>query len=330
MDIPVSGIIALIALALVVVLLAQGLVMVHQRRTMVIERLGKFHRVLEPGLRFIIPFIDQPRAISILRFKGDEPFVTQERLIDMREIVLDFPAQSVITKDNVNTQVDGVLYYQILDPQASVYGTENLVLAIQTLAQTSLRSEIGTMELDKIFESRQDINDRLRATMDEAGDKWGVKVNRVEIRDISVPNEIREAMNQQMVAERNRRAKVREAEGYRESEILQAEGDKQAAILQAQGERDAAIANAEGDKQAAVLVAEGEAEAIRKIVDSMGGQASAQQAVQYLVAQKYIEMLPDMAKNGDRVFIPAETSSLMGSVGGIQELLRSVPAAAAR
>ena len=187
--------VTLVLLALVVVFIAKGLVMVHQRRTMVIERLGKYHRTLDPGLRFIIPFIDQPRQVSILRFINGEPIIPRERLVDMREVVLDFPSQNVITQDNVNVQIDGVLYYQIMDAQAAAYGTENLVLAIQTLAQTSLRSEIGTMELDKIFESRQDINDRLQTTMDEAGGKWGVKVNRVEIRDIDVPNEIREAMN---------------------------------------------------------------------------------------------------------------------------------------
>ena len=317
-------IVTAIILLLVVIFLVKGLVMVHQRRTMVIERLGKYHRTLEPGLRFIIPFIDQPRHVSILRFVGGEPVITREALVDMREVVLDFPSQNVITQDNVNVQIDGVLYYQIMDAQAAAYGTENLVLAIQTLAQTSLRSEIGTMELDKIFESRQDINDRLQSTMDGAGGKWGVKVNRVEIRDIDVPNEIREAMNSQMVAERNRRATVREAEGYKQAEIERAEGDKQAAILKAQGERDAAIANAEGDRKAAVLVAEGESEAIAKVMSSMEGATnSTDMAVNYLIAQRYMETLPNIAKDGERVFLPTEMTSLLGSIGGIQELLKS-------
>ncbi|MFO7859113.1 MAG: SPFH domain-containing protein [Ectothiorhodospiraceae bacterium] len=317
--------VTLILLALVVVFIAKGLVMVHQRRTMVIERLGKYHRTLDPGLRFIIPFIDQPRQVSILRFSNGEPIITRERLVDMREVVLDFPSQNVITQDNVNVQIDGVLYYQIMDAQAAAYGTENLVLAIQTLAQTSLRSEIGTMELDKIFESRQDINDRLQTTMDEAGGKWGVKVNRVEIRDIDVPNEIREAMNSQMVAERNRRATVREAEGYKQAEIERAEGDKQAAILKAQGERDAAIANAEGDKKAAVLLAEGESTAIARVMESFGDAGNpAEMAVNYLIAQRYMHTLPTIAKDGERVFLPTEMTSLMGSIGGIQELLKPV------
>ncbi|MEX1057071.1 MAG: SPFH domain-containing protein [Natronospirillum sp.] len=321
-----TGLGLLILLAVVVLLLiGKGLALVPNRRTMVIERLGKFHRVLEPGLNFVIPFIDVSRQITILRFVNDQPVMRVDSQIDMREIVLDFPAQAVITADNVNVQIDGVLYYQIMDAQSAVYGTENLVLAVQTLAQTSLRSEIGTMELDRIFESRQEINNRLQATMDEAGNKWGVKVNRVEIRDISMPDEIREAMNQQMVAERNRRAQVREAEGYKQAVILKSEGDKQSAILNAEGQRDAAIAEAEGDKRAAVLNAEGEAEAIMNIMKAIEAKVDdPSKAINYLIAKDYISMLPNLAKDGDRVFIPVEATNLMGSVGGISELLKAV------
>ncbi|MCC5810962.1 MAG: SPFH/Band 7/PHB domain protein [Ectothiorhodospiraceae bacterium] len=312
----VLGIVLLIVIAIV----GSGLVLVPQRRTMVIERLGRYHRTLEPGLNIIIPFVDQARAINILRFEGTDAFITSERKIDMREIVLDFPRQSVITKDNVGVAIDGVLYYQIMDGQSAVYGTENLVLAIQTLAQTTLRSEIGKMELDAIFESREEINDSLQSTMDEAGNKWGVKVNRVEIRDIDIPNEIREAMNKQMVAERSRRAMVREAEGYKEAEIQRAEGDKQAAILNAQGDRDAEIARAEGDRQAAILTAEGEAQAIQTVMAAIADKADPQQAINYLIAQRYIEMLPRLAKDGDRVFVPMEGTALMSSVGGMRDL----------
>ncbi len=309
-----------VILALVIALISMGLVLVPQRRTMVIERLGRYHRTLEPGLNLIIPFVDNARAINILRFINNEPFITTERKIDMREIVLDFPRQAVITKDNVGVAIDGVLYYQIMDGQSAVYGTENLVLAIQTLAQTTLRSEIGKMELDAIFESREEINNSLQATMDEAGNKWGVKVNRVEIRDIDIPNEIREAMNKQMVAERSRRAMVREAEGYKEAEIQRAEGDKQAAILNAQGDRDAEIARAEGERQAAILTAEGEGRAIATIMNAIADRAEPQQAIHYLIAQRYISMLPDLAKQGDRVFVPMEGTALLGSVGGMREL----------
>ncbi|MEX2340106.1 MAG: SPFH domain-containing protein, partial [Aquisalimonadaceae bacterium] len=316
-----SFIIVGVIAALAVLFIISGLILVSQRRTMVIERLGKYHRTLEPGLNFIIPFVDQGRAINILRFQGEQPFITSERKIDMREIVLDFPRQSVITKDNVGVGIDGVLYYQIMDAQAAVYGTENLVLAIQTLAQTTLRSEIGKMELDAIFESREQINDSLQSTMDEAGNKWGVKVNRVEIRDINIPDEIRDAMNKQMVAERSRRAVVREAEGYKEAEIQRAEGDKQAAILKAQGDRDAAVARAEGEKQAAVLTADGEGRAIQIISSAISEKVAPENAIQYLIAQRYISMLPHLAKQGDRVFVPMEGTALLGSVGGIRELL---------
>lgn len=314
-------IVLLVALVLIGVVISKGVQVVAQRRTMVIERLGRYHRILEPGLNFTIPFIDQPRPINILRFRDTEPFITSEVKIDMREIVLDFPRQAVITKDNVGVAIDGVLYYQIMDAQAAVYGTENLVLAIQTLAQTTLRSEIGKMELDAIFESREQINDSLQLTMDEAGNKWGVKVNRVEIRDIDIPNEIREAMNKQMTAERSRRALVREAEGYREAEIQRAEGDKQSAILNAQGDRDAEVARAEGEREAAILVAEGEARAIGTIMEAIQDRVPAEHAIQYLIAQRYIEMLPTLAKDGDRVFVPMEGSALLSSVGGIRELL---------
>ncbi len=310
-----------VAALLVIGLISMGLVLVPQKRTMVIERLGRYHRTLEPGLNLIIPFVDSARAINILRFVHGEPIISSELKIDLREIVLDFPRQSVITKDNVGVAIDGVLYYQIMDGQAAVYGTENLVLAIQTLAQTTLRSEIGKMELDAIFESREEINNSLQITMDEAGNKWGVKVNRVEIRDIDIPTEIREAMNKQMVAERSRRAMVREAEGYKEAEIQRAEGDKQAAILNAQGHRDAEIARAEGERQAAILTAEGEARAIEIVMHSISENAEPQQAINYLIAQRYISMLPDLAKQGDRIFVPMEGSALLSSVGGIRELL---------
>ncbi|MBK1736059.1 stomatin [Halorhodospira abdelmalekii] len=320
MEDPTGIVIIAILIFFIGMFLKLGIVLMPQRRSMVIERLGKYHRTLSPGLNLIIPFIDQPRAITILRYKNGQPIVSTEKQIDMREIVLDFPQQAAITQDNVGVQIDGVLYYQIVDPNAAVYGTENLVLAIQTLAQTSLRSEIGTMELDKIFESRQEINDRLQITMDEAGDKWGLKVNRVEIRDIDMPHDIRQAMNQQMVAERNRRATVREAEGYKQAQILKAEGDKEAAILNAQGDRDAAIATAEGEKQAAILTAQGEAQAIAQIMEAIAGKAEPHKAIEYLIAQRYIHMLPELAKDGDRVFVPMEGTALLSSVGGMREL----------
>jgi len=306
-----EGLILFIVLAVLVgVFISMGITMIPQRRAMVIERLGKFHRVLNPGLNLIIPFVDQPRPITMLQFEGKQKVVRTETKIDLREILLDFPSQAVVTRDNVGVTIDGVIYYQIMDPQASVYGAENLVLAIQTLAQTTLRSEIGKMELDDIFENRETINKQMEAVMDEAGQKWGLKVNRVEIRDISMPEDIVQAMNQQMVAERTRRATVREAEGYKEAEIRRAEGD-----------RDAAIARAEGDKQEAVLRAQGEKEAIELIVQSLHNHPEGPKAgVNYLIAQRYIGMLPELAKDGDRVFVPMEGTALLSSLGGMRDL----------
>ena len=306
-----SLLILLIAITFVV-LIVKGLVIVPQKHAMVIERLGRYHRTIEAGLNLIIPVVDRHRPITIVRYENEQKLIRTEKRIDLREVVLDFPKQQVITKDNVGVQIDGVLYYQIMDAQSAIYGAENLVLAIQTLAQTSLRSEIGRMELDQIFESRQQINDRLQATMDEAGNKWGVKVNRVEIRDIDVPDDIRSAMNKQMAAERARRAHVREAEGYKQAEILKAEGDKEAEIQRAEGEKQAISLRAEGEKKAINLVLQA--------VEETGTSLDPKDVMRYLIAQGYIEALPNVAKQGDRVFLPLESTSLMGSVATIREL----------
>jgi len=306
-----SLLILLIAITFVV-LIVKGLVIVPQKHAMVIERLGRYHRTIEAGLNLIIPVVDRHRPITIVRYENEQKLIRTEKRIDLREVVLDFPKQQVITKDNVGVQIDGVLYYQIMDAQSAIYGAENLVLAIQTLAQTSLRSEIGRMELDQIFESRQQINDRLQATMDEAGNKWGVKVNRVEIRDIDVPDDIRSAMNKQMAAERARRAHVREAEGYKQAEILKAEGDKEAEIQRAEGEKQAISLRAEGEKKAINLVLQA--------AEQTGTSLDPKDVMRYLIAQDYIEALPNVAKQGDRVFLPLESTSLMGSIATIREL----------
>ena len=306
-----SLLILLIAITFVV-LIVKGLVIVPQKHAMVIERLGRYHRTIEAGLNLIIPVVDRHRPITIVRYENEQKLIRTEKRIDLREVVLEFPKQQVITKDNVGVQIDGVLYYQIMDAQSAIYGAENLVLAIQTLAQTSLRSEIGRMELDQIFESRQQINDRLQATMDEAGNKWGVKVNRVEIRDIDVPDDIRSAMNKQMAAERARRAHVREAEGYKQAEILKAEGDKEAEIQRAEGEKQAISLRAEGEKKAINLVLQA--------AEQTGASIDPKDVMRYLIAQGYIEALPNVAKQGDRVFLPLESTSLMGSIATIREL----------
>lgn len=313
----VAGVLALVVIYFVM----QGVLIVRQSETMLIERWGRFNRILAPGINLIIPFMDQPRAITMLGYRGDQAYISTEKKIDLREAVLDFPQQPVVTSDNVSVGVNGVLYFQITDPKKAVYQTENLVLSVQTLAQTTLRSVLGKMELDEMLSNREKINGELQVIMDEAGDKWGVKVNRVEVKDIDIPAEVQRSMNQQMSAERDRRAAIARAEGEKRSEILKAEGDRDAAIARAEGEQRAAVLTAEGDKQAAILRAEGEAEAIQNIVGSLGAQAKPEDAVRFLIAMSYMQTLPNIAKDGERVFLPVESSALVGSLGGIRELL---------
>lgn len=298
---------------LVFIFIAKGLKIVQQSETMVIERLGEFHRVLRPGINLIIPFFDQPREITIRRYiRGADHVAIIDRVssIDMREVVLDFPAQHAVTKDNVSVTVNGVLYYQVIDAKQAVYAVENLVQAIEVLAKTSLRNEIGKMELDTLFESRDQINQRLETILDEAGGKWGVKVTRVEVQDIEFPNVVEEAMRQQMVAEREKRAN-----------ILRADGEREAAIRQADGEKEAAIRKAQGDREAARLEAEGQRAAIETVLQAGEGRLSPKDVTAYLIALEYMRTLPNIAKQGERVFLPYEASAMLGSLGPIGELL---------
>lgn len=296
-----STLLLLIAAAIAAVFIAKGLRIIQQSEAMVIERLGSYNRTLTSGVNWIIPFIDKPRAIKVRRYlhKQPEPVVMDEIRIDRRETVLDFPRQPVVTRDNVTVQVNGALYFQIVDPATAVYAVENLVQAVEILAKTSLRSEVGKMELDQIFESREEINARLQNTMDEAGDKWGVKVTRVEIQDIDIPPEVEDAMRTQMVAERSRRAAVTEAEGKKRAAILEAEGEKEAAILRADGQR----------------------EAIQRVLLAAEGKLEPEDVVSYLLALEYLETLPDIAKKGERVFLPYEATALLSSLGLMGNLL---------
>ncbi len=202
--------ISLVIAVMAVLLIIKGLKIVQQSEAVVIERLGSYHKTLSPGINWIIPFVDLPRSIKMRRYQlinnQQVAAIVEETRIDRRETVLDFPSQSVITGDNVSVTINGALYFQVIDPERAVYQAENLVQAIEILAKTSLRSEVGRMELDKLFESRQEINDRLQIVMDEAGNKWGVKVTRVEIQDIDIPRDVEDAMRKQMTAERERRA----------------------------------------------------------------------------------------------------------------------------
>lgn len=316
---PVSPgmLIALIILVIGILVIVKGLVIVRQSEVMVIERLGSFHRQLESGINIIIPFIEQPRAITMVRYQkhGEEffPVTSNEVRIDRRETVMDFPGQPVVTTDNVTVRINGALYFQIIDPRRAVYEVANVSQAVEVLAKTTLRSVVGKMELDKLFESRAEVNSAIQAAMEEPASKWGVKITRMEVQDISMPEEVEEAMRLQMAAERKRRATVTEAEG-----------EKAAAIAKAQGQRESAILNAQGDKESAILRAQGEQESIKLVLGAIGDSDEHKRTVVgYLLGQSYIKALPTMAQEGERVFVPYESSALLGSMGMFREMAGS-------
>jgi regulator of protease activity HflC (stomatin/prohibitin superfamily) len=310
---------------LVVVLLGKGIRIVKQSEAMLIERLGKYHRTLESGINIVIPVIDRPRQINWryteTGFNGEiiSVFKLQDR-IDLRENVYDFPKQNVITRDNVVTEINALIYFQIIDPLKSVYEIGNLPNAIEKLTQTTLRNVVGEMDLDQCLSSRDTINAKLRAILDDATNKWGVKVNRVELQDINPPLAIRDAMEKQMRAERTRRATILEAEGEKGSQILTAEGQRESDIQRAEGQKQSAILEAEGQAQARIRVAQAEAEAIRLVSEAVKGYP-----VQYLIAQRYLETLSVMTSGtGTKtVFLPFEATGVLSSLGGIKELLKS-------
>lgn len=309
----------LIAFALfAVVLVAKSIKIIRQAEVLLVERLGKFHRILTPGINVLMPIIDKPRPVAwlsaiIVGSRSGNVARFQERL-DLRETVMDFPQQRVITRDNVVIEINGLLFAQITDPMRAVYEVNNLPNAIEKLAQTTLRNVIGEMDLDKALSSRDEINAKMRAVLDDASDKWGVKVNRVELQDILPPPEIQAAMEKQMKAERDRRAVV-----------LEAEGEKTARVLRAEGLRDAAIAEAEGERQRLILKATGEAGAIEKITAAIG--TTGVQPAQYLIAMEYLKMMKEigMSETGEKtVFLPFESAGVLGALGGIKELLGTV------
>lgn len=324
-----SGFYVLLLLAIFVIfIVAKGLRIVQQSEAMVIERLGKFHKLLSPGINVIIPVVDKPREI-IFRFSRELPdgnkyvqFTKKER-IDLRETVYDFPRQNVITKDNVMTEINALLYYQVIDPVKAIYEIENLPLAIEKLTQTTLRNVIGELDLDECLTSRDTINAKLRNILDEASHKWGVKVNRVELQDINPPRDIREAMEKQMRAERDRRAQIIDAEGSKRAMILEAEGVQQKQINEAEGQKSAQILEAEGDAQARVRRAQGEAEAIRLVTEAIKGTNA--DPTSYLIAMKYLETLKEMTsgQNNKVIYIPYEATGVLSSVGGIKDMLEA-------
>jgi regulator of protease activity HflC (stomatin/prohibitin superfamily) len=326
-------IIGAVAFAVFIIsLLIGGLRLVRQAEVYIIERLGRYHKTLESGLNLIIPVFDKSRKIAwrypITDARGRTIYLTKETAsIDLRETVLDFPRQNVITKDNVGIEIDALLYFQVTDPKKAVYEINNLPDAIERLTQTTLRNVLGEMELDESLSSREVINNKLRIILDEATDKWGVKVNRVELKDISPPQDVKEAMEKQMKAERNRRAQILEAEGSKRSTILKAEGEQEAQIKRAEGEKKAAILKAEGIAKSRRMIAEAEGDAIMKIVKTTGEPLTMDKylvAIRYLIANNYLQSLKDISKGKQTktVFLPYEASGVLSSLGTMKELFK--------
>jgi regulator of protease activity HflC (stomatin/prohibitin superfamily) len=290
-----------------VVLVFAGIKTVPQGERWTVERFGRYTNTLDSGLRIIVPFVDQiGRRLTIM------------------EQVLDVPAQTVITKDNAAVVADGVVFFRIDDAARAAYQVRNLEEAIVNLTTTNLRSVIGSMDLDETLSNRQKINEMLMAIVDEATNPWGVKIIRIEIRDLKMPPQLQEAMNLQMTAERKRRAQVTEATGAREAEILRAEGEKQAAVLRAEGERQAAFLNAEAREREA----EAEGKATRMVSEAIA--AGDIQAIQYFLGLKYVEALQEIGKadNSKLVMMPLEAGGITGAVAGITELVRATQAKA--
>ena len=298
-------VVLLVVIVLVLWVLASCIRIVPQAYAVVLERLGAYKATWSTGIHFKVPFIERVA-----------------RRVNLKEQVVDFPPQPVITKDNVTMQIDTVVFFQITDPKLYAYGVENPIMAIENLSATTLRNIIGDMELDETLTSREVINTRMRASLDEATDPWGIKVNRVELQDITPPASVLQAMEKQMQAERNKRATILQSEGQKQSAILQSEGEKTSMINRAEAAKQQEILRAEGEAQARIRKAEAEAIAIENITEAVGKSTN---PANYLLAQKYIQMLEELAQ-GDKtktVYLPYEATNLMGSIGGIKELFKN-------
>jgi len=286
---------------------------VPQSSVLLIERLGRFHRVASSGLNIIVPFFESPRSVY---WTNVRPGITS---IDLREQYIDLPPQPVITRDNVTINVDSVVYWMITDPIKAVYEINDLVGSLVQLTITGMRAVMGEMDLDHTLSSRDQINSKLRLILDKATDKWGVKVTRVDVKNINPPEDVRITMEKQMTAERNRRALILQAEGDKQAAITRAEGEKQAAVTRSEGEKASAILSAEGAAQARLVAASAEAQAINQIAQIIG---NSEQTTQYLITSRYIESLKDMTRtqNSKVIFMPMETSAVLSSVGAIKEV----------
>jgi regulator of protease activity HflC (stomatin/prohibitin superfamily) len=301
--------IVLFIIALIVVI--KAIRVVPQQHAWIVERLGRFHAVLQPGLNFVIPFIDR------LAYRHD-----------LREIPLDVPSQICITRDNTQLQVDGILYFQVTDPRLASYGSSNYVLAITQLAQTTLRSIIGRMELDRTFEERDQINASVVAALDEAALSWGVKVLRYEIKDLTPPAEILHAMQAQITAERTKRAVIATSEGRRQEQINHATGAREAAIAESEGAKQAEINNAQGEAAAILARAEATAKAIRQIADAIESPGGLQ-AVNLRIAEQYIGEFGKLAKTNNTLIVPTNVADVASMIATAMSVVRTTPPAAA-
>ena len=294
-------ILLLLIVIFAVVVVVRAVRIVPQQTSQIVERLGKYSRTLDPGIHLLVPFVDKVRAN-----------------IDLREQVVSFPPQPVITSDNLVVNIDTVIYYAVTDAKDAVYEIANFIQGIEQLTVTTLRNVIGSMDLEQTLTSRDQINGQLRGVLDEATGKWGIRVNRVELKNIIPPREIQTAMERQMKAEREKRANILEAEGFRQAAILKAEGEKQSTILEAEGQKESAFRQAEARER----LAEAEAKATQLVSDAIAGGNV--QAINYFVAQKYIEAFKALAEAPNQKFVmmPMESAGIIGSIGGIAELAK--------
>jgi regulator of protease activity HflC (stomatin/prohibitin superfamily) len=294
---------ALFVVALIVII--RAIRVVPQQHAWVVERLGRFYAVLEPGLNFVIPFVDR------VAYRHD-----------LREIPLDVPSQICITKDNTQLQVDGILYFQVTDPKLASYGSSNYIVAITQLAQTTLRSIIGRMELDRTFEEREQINANVVAALDEAAMNWGVKVLRYEIKDLTPPAEILRSMQAQITAEREKRAVIATSEGKRQEQINIAMGAREAAIAKSEGEKQAEINNAQGQAAAILAIAEANAKAIRQVAESIQAEGGLQ-AVNFKVAEQYIAAFGNLAVKANTMILPTNAADVAGMIATAMSVIRA-------
>ena len=323
---PIEIFLAAVAVGAVSIVL-RSFKIIGQAEVMVIERLGRFHRVARSGFNFLIPFIEQPRSIDVRYLASDvggnkRLMASTTSRIDLREQVLNFPSQPVITKDNVTIDIDAVIYYRVADPQKATYAVQNLPYALETLTRTTLRNIVGEMELDQCLVSRDQINKRMRETIEEASLGWGVDVTRVELQSIEPPRDIQQSMELQMRAERERRAAVTNAEAGKRAAILESEGQRESQIQKAQGEKEASILRAQGLAEARLAMANAEGEAVKLLTASLPPG----EAAMYLLGLKYLEALPALAQGkGSTIFLPAEAAGVMGAIGSMKALLQGKP-----